>query len=326
MPTIDLHRHLEGSIRPSTALALARKHQHWLAADSRPLHRLVAPVRTAGLLDYLERIDVACSTARAVEDWSLIAQQAVQDCFDEGLDYAEIRFSPWFIHTQTGLDPAEVIDAITDAARDASALLNLPVAFIGIIVRDLGPDTAMRQMNTILSRSGRFCGVDLAGDEAGYPPALFTPAFARAHDAGLRVTAHAGEAAGPDSVRAALQALRPDRIGHGVRAAEDPRLMEQLADAGITLEVALTSNVQTRAAASLREHPIKRLLQAGVPVSLNTDNPTPSATGVAAEFRRAATEVGLSEAQLQLIVRDSAAAAFTEAGRQLARTRSAADN
>ncbi|MFF0727986.1 adenosine deaminase [Streptomyces sp. NPDC004134] len=137
-------------------------------------------------------------------------------------------------------------------------------------------------------------------------------------DAGLRVTAHAGEAAGPDSVRAALDALHPDRIGHGVRAAEDPRLMERLADAGVTLEVALTSNVQTRAAASLREHPVRRLIGAGVAVSLNTDNPTPSATGVAAEYRRAATEVGLSAAELRRIARDSAAAAFTEAGRQTA--------
>ncbi|MFF3460679.1 adenosine deaminase [Streptomyces sp. NPDC002730] len=318
MKLIDLHRHLEGSIRPSTALDFARRHHHWLADEQHPLGRVVITdsSRTAGLLDYLRHIDVACSTARALDDWSLITRQAIEDCFNDGLDYVEFRFSPWFIHTQTGLDPIDVIDVVSESAGKASADFRLPVGLIGILVRDLGPDSASRQMDSILSRGNHFCGVDLAGDEAGYPPELFAPAFARAREAGLHVTIHAGEAAGPESVWAALATLHPDRIGHGVRSAEDPALMQKLAEDNITLELALTSNVQTRAVTSLREHPVLLLMESGVPVTLNTDNPTPSATRVSAEYHKAVAEAGLSHRDMQLIARNSAAAAFTSLGRQ----------
>ncbi|MEU5973803.1 adenosine deaminase [Streptomyces sp. NPDC047315] len=320
MTLIDLHRHLEGSIRPSTALDLARRHDHWLAAEQRPLGRVVVtdPSATTGLLDYLRHIDVACSTARALEDWALISRQAVEDCFNDGLDYVELRFSPWFIHTQTGLDPVDVIDVVSEAIGRASADFGLPVGLIGILVRDLGPGSAGRQMDSILSRAHHFCGVDLAGDEAGYPPDLFAPAFARARDAGLHVTIHGGEAAGPESVWAALTALRPDRIGHGVRSAEDPALMRKLAEDDVTLELALTSNVHTRAARSLREHPVRLLLRSGVRVTLNTDNPTVSATRTSAEYHKAAVEAGLSDADVRTVAHHAATAAFTSHGRSLA--------
>lgn len=307
MELIDLHRHLEGSIRPATVLDLARRHHHWLAHEPHPYSKVVAPVRTAGLIDYLQRIDVACSTARAMDDWAQITREAIEDCVNDGLSYVELRFSPWFIHAQTGLDP---IGVISDAAHSASVSFRLPVGLIGIVLRDLGPDAAVPQMNSILSRRQHFCGVDLAGDEAGHVADGFTAAFAMAHDAGLRVTIHAGEAAGPASVWAAL-ALRPDRIGHGVRAAEDAALMQRLAADGITVECALTSNVQTQAAASVREHPIRKLMESGVSVCLNTDNPTPSATRLSSEYRRASTEVGLSDCDIKLIARNSARAAFS---------------
>lgn len=127
---------------------------------------------------------------------------------------------------------------------------------------------------------------------------------------GLRLTAHAGEAAGPESVWDAVRYLRVERIGHGVRAAEDPRLMSHLAEHGITLEVALTSNVQTRAAASYADHPVRTLLRHGVPVTLNTDNPRASGTTLRREFDLAASLAGLTGEDLTAIARHSLAASF----------------
>src|SRR5579859_6366802 len=144
----------------------------------------------------------------------------------------------------------------------------------------------MTQMRRLLRHKSALIGVDLAGDEAGYPAPLFAPAFRLAYDDGLPATIHAGEAAGPQSVRDALR-LAPRRIGHGVRSAEDPRLMEHLAASDVTLEVAITSNVQTGAASSRAQHQLATLVAAGVRVALGTDNPAVSDTRLTREYEHA---------------------------------------
>ena len=182
-----------------------------------------------------------------LDDWRRVTAEAITDAFGDGLTALELRFSPQFITGMTGLDADDVIEAVSDAV--SSAALPIEVGLIGIIVRDEGPDSAAAQVRRLLRHKSALVGVDLAGDEAGYPAALFAPAFRLAREAGLPATVHAGEAAGPRSVWDALR-LGPRRIGHGVRSAEDPRLLEHLAASGVTLEVAITSNVQTGAAAA----------------------------------------------------------------------------
>src|SRR6202035_321704 len=172
----------------------------------------------------------------------------------------ELRFSPEFITGMTGLDADDVIEAVSDAV--SSAALPIEVGLIGIIVRDEGPDSAAAQVRRLLRHQSALVGVDLAGDEAGYPAALFAPAFRLASEAGLPATVHAGEADGPRSVWECLR-LGPQRIGHGVRSTEDPRLLEHLAASGVTLEIAITSNVQTGAARGRAEHPLATLVAAG---------------------------------------------------------------
>ena len=308
IPLVDLHRHLEGSIRPETSLELATR----IGPDVLPgpwRSALVAAEREEGLLPYLAKIENATALVRTLDDWRRVTTEAIDDAASDGLAALELRFSPQFIAATTGLDADDVIDTVSDAVGEAVAGTGLPieVGLIGIVVRDEGPDSAVTQVRRLLRHQSALVGADLAGDEAGYPAALFAPAFRLARDAGLAVTIHAGEAAGPQSVWDALR-LAPQRIGHGVRSAEDPRLLAHLAEAGVTLEVAITSNVQTGAARSRAHHQLATLIQAGVRVALCTDNPAVSDTRLTREYELARDLV--DSASLDLIRRHALAARF----------------
>jgi adenosine deaminase len=303
-PLVDLHRHLEGSIRPATSVEFAAR----IGINKPPVHwrsALVAAQCEEGLLPYLAKIENATGLVRTLDDWRRVTTEAIADADSDGLAALELRFSPQFIAGMTGLDADDVIEAVSDAV--ASVRLPIEVGLIGIIVRDEGPDSAVTQVRRLLRHKSAVAGVDLAGDEAGYPAALFAPAFRLAHQDGLPVTIHAGEAAGPQSVWDALR-LAPRRIGHGVRSAEDPRLLEHLAAAAVTLEVAITSNVQTGAASSLAQHQLATLVAAGVRVALCTDNPVVSDTRLTREYELALDLV--DAASLDIIRRNALAARF----------------
>lgn len=314
-PLVDLHRHLEGAVRTSTIIELARREDHPIARAVDPRRLLVADEPLDGLLPYLDRVDAGAEMFNRADDWVRAAREVVLDAFDEGLSALDLRFSPWFVHSRTGLAPEAVIDAVAEGVASARELVELPVGLIGILLRDLGPESALPQLKSILDRRSYFCAIDLAGNEAGYPAELFAPAYDNAREAGLRLTAHAGEAAGPESVWAAVKHLHVERIGHGVRSAEDRHLMEQLADRGITLEVSITSNVQTAAAVGFAEHPIRMLLRHGVSVALCTDNPRTSAVTLAHEYDVAGARVGLSDETLDAIAAQAVAASFTPPAR-----------
>lgn len=300
-PLVDLHRHLEGSIRPATALEFAIRNGTDLDRSA-----IVAAEREGGLLPYLAKIENASSLARTLDDWRRITAEAIADAHDDGLAAVELRFAPQFIANMAGVDADEVIDAVGDAVAKAGPPVE--VGLIGIILRDEGPDAALEQARRLLRHAGVLAGADLAGDEAGYPVTLFAPAFRLVREAGLPVTIHAGEAAGPRSVWDAL-ALGPRRIGHGVRSVEDPRLLDHLAAEGVTLEVAVTSNVQTGAASGRAQHQLPALVAAGVRVALCTDNPTVSDTRLSREYEIARELVG--EAALDTIRRHAFEARFT---------------
>ncbi len=306
---VDLHRHLEGSIRPATSVEFAARRNPGIAPEQWR-SALVAAEREEGLLPYLAKIENATALVRTLDDWRRVTAEAITDASSDGLTALELRFSPQFIATMTGLDADDVVDAISDAV--SSTGLPIQVGLIGIIVRDEGPDSALTQMRRLLRHKSALVGVDLAGDEAGYPAPLFAPAFRLAHDDGLPVTIHAGEAAGPQSVWDALQ-LAPRRIGHGVRSAGDPRLMEHLAASDVTLEVAITSNVQTGAATSRAQHQLATLVAAGVRVALCTDNPAVSNTRLSREYEHARDLVDASA--LDRIKQNALAARFAQQGR-----------
>ena len=165
---------------PVPSLELAHREHHPLASGRDPREALVADGKLTDLLAYLERVDAAAAVFTREADWTRAAREVVLDAYDEGLDALELRFSPWFIHSRTGLRPEAVIDAVAAGVAEARALVDLPVGLIGILLRDLGPDSALPQLDSILQRSEHFCAIDIAGNEACDAARLFAPAYDRA--------------------------------------------------------------------------------------------------------------------------------------------------
>jgi adenosine deaminase len=312
-PVVDLHRHLDGNVRTATVLELGRRHGVELPAGDVaalvPHVQITSPTPT--LVDFLAKFHWLQAVIADLDAVRRIVRENLEDAVAEGIDYVELRFSPAFIGEVHGLHPVAVAEAACEAL--AAGVAELPVAakLIGIVSRTYGPEAGWREVEAAIAcRDHGVVAMDLAGDEAGFPGYLFIDHFRAARDAGLRVIAHAGEAAGVESVRQALDELGVERIGHGVRSVEDPALVERLAEEGVPLEVCPTSNVQTSTVRSYAEHPLKTLLAAGVRCTLNTDDPSISGIDLPHEYRVAREEMGLGEEELGRLQENGWAAAF----------------
>lgn len=280
MPKIELHLHLDGSLRPRTAMELAgeaglfpeRGLSFWENA-------LRAPEPCRDLNDYLTRFELPLRCLQTGPSLRRAARELAEDLMRENVIYAEIRFAPQ-LHTKGPLTQRDAVLAAAAGLGDAG------VSFGLILCCMRGAEEAQNRETietaAALSQKG-VCGVDLAGAEALYPTREYASLFRYARELGLPITIHAGEAAGPESIRAALE-LGACRIGHGIRAAEDPALLERLRDAEVLLECCPISNVQTHAASSMREHPFLRLYQSGTALSISTDNRTVSSTCLMREY------------------------------------------
>jgi adenosine deaminase len=239
-----------------------------------------------------------------------VAYENVEDLRREGIDYAELRFSPWFMAGPHHLDPQGVVEAVVDGIAAGVRAFGVPTKLIGIISRTYGPETGHRELKALLAHRDALVALDLAGDEANWPGDLFASHFRRARDAGWHVTVHAGESAGPQSIWQAVRDLGAERIGHGVRADDDPALMDYLAARRIGVESCLTSNVQTSTVASYAAHPARAFLARGIPVTLNTDDPGISAVDLRHEYEVAASAAGLTPGQIRQAQRNAVDVAF----------------
>jgi adenosine deaminase len=297
-PLCDLHRHLDGSVRIQTILDLAEQHGIELPASTPDGLRPHVQVMGAesGLVEFIEKFRYLTEVLVDTQACYRIARENVEDARAEGIDYIELRFSPWFMADTHKLDPAEVVAAVIDGACAGSAETGVKTKLIGILSRNYGSDVCMSELQAILQHRDALVALDLAGDEQNYPAALFREHFQMARDAGLRVTIHAGEADGADSVWSAIRDLGAERIGHGIRSIEDPRLMDYLAERGIGLEVCLTSNVHTSAVECYAAHPAIKILAHGVRMNLNTDDPGISGIDLPFEYEVAAGQSGLTQA------------------------------
>jgi adenosine deaminase len=320
LPLIDLHRHLDGSLRLSTIIDLAQQHNRPLPAYDieglRPHVQVSGPV--PGLLAFFDRFELLRSVMVDYESCYRIAYENVADAQAEGLDYIELRFSPLFMAERHGLDLAGVVDAVVSGVYDACEELAMPARLTGILSRQYGPQGAQKELEALLTARERITALDLAGDEGQFPAPLFIEHFRRARDAGWRITAHAGEDLGPESIWSALHDLGAERIGHAVRAFEDPGLIDHLARHQIGIESNLTSNVQTGIVASYAEHPLRRFLEAGIKATINTDDPGISNIDLAHEYNVAAPAAGLTPAQIRQAQHNALDIAFLTADEKLA--------
>ena len=300
IPLAELHRHLDGSIRLGTIIELADQHGIELPAyDIEGLAPYVHVDENApGLLAFIARFKYLVEILVDSDACRRVAYENVEDARNEGLDYVELRFSPWFMAQRHGLDVREVMEACVDGIQAGERDTGVRANAIGILSRTYGVDTCHRELDAILACRDGIVAVDLAGDEAGYPPKLFEAHFKRVRDAGLHVTIHAGEADGPHGVWSAIKDLGAERIGHGFRSIEDPALVDYLAEQGIGLESCPTSNLHISAVKSYAGHPIRQLANRGVKFCLNTDDPGISNIDIAHEYEVAAPAVGLSPAQI----------------------------
>ncbi|BDE06973.1 adenosine deaminase [Vulcanimicrobium alpinum] len=290
LPKVQLHCHLEGTVRPATFRALARKYGVDLGDRADPERTYAFSTFREFLLLFAK----VTETLRAPDDFAQIARDYVVDAAVQGVAYAEVFISPsvWtYFHRE--LDVRATVEAIRAALDEAGSPLGIEVTLIADLTRNFGVEWAERSAAEAVALADLgVVGVGLGGDEANYPPEWYGRAYAIAREGGLHGVAHAGEAAGPESVRAAVEILGAERIGHGVRAVEDPAVVELLAERGIPLEICPTSNRLTGAAPGGRPHPLGALDAAGCVVTIDADDPTMFGTTLLDEYAYVAGEFG----------------------------------
>jgi len=314
----DLHVHLDGSLRSDTLVALSRDAGLIPATgDADEFTRRLRFRPGMSLASCLTRFDVTVGLLQTRRALERVARELVCDCYLDGVRHAEIRFCP-ALHTREGLSLDDAVMSVLRGAEQgvgealASARVHrMSTRVVISILEGMSEEEAGALVDLAIGLTDfGVAGVDLAGDEALFDAARYARPFARAADAGLGVTVHAGEGGDPGNVAAAVRYLRAVRIGHGVSAASDPGTMSLLADRGVVVEVCLSSNLHTGAVESLGTHPLVRLLDAGVPVALATDNRFFSGTSLSHEYELAVSEAGASQEQMERSVLVSADAAF----------------
>jgi adenosine deaminase len=296
LPLIDLHRHLDGSVRLETVLELADQQGIELPASDveglRP--HVVVEGKAASLMDFIGRFRYLTAILHDLDACRRVAYENVEDAEREGIDYIELRFSPWFMSETHELDPAGVVDAVADGIKAGERDTGVRAQMIGIMSRTYDTETCHRELDALLAHRDHLVAIDLAGDEVKFPASRFQAHFRRARDAGLEVTVHAGEADGPESVWSAIRELGASRIGHGIHSLRDPALVEYLAEHRIGLEVNITSNIHTGIVDDYANHPVREIFELGLLANLNTDDPAISGIDLRHEYENAAAAAGLS--------------------------------
>ncbi len=314
-PLIDLHRHLDGSIRLQTILELGREHHiplpAWTPAELRP--HVVVTTPQPGLVEFLAKFRWMTAVLADYEACRRVARENVEDAQREGIRYIELRFSPCFMADAHNLDPALVTAAVIQGVREGQEQTGVRANLIGILTRTYGPIRARRELRALLEHRADIVALDLAGDEGNWPAELFVDHFREGRDAGWEVTVHAGEAAGAQSIVTAIEMLGATRIGHAVRAVEDPEVMDLLRSRRIGIEANLTSNVQTSTVPDYRSHPLRQFLDDGLLATINTDDPGISGIDLPHELEVAARAAGLGDAQIARALENAWEIAFLSA-------------
>jgi adenosine deaminase len=314
MPKVELHVHLEGSIRPPTLLALARRNGVSLPADD--LEGLRDFYRFTDFAHFIQVYFAISGCLKTVDDFSLIAYEFGADMARQSIRYAEVTFTPHTNVANTGLPFEEILAGLNDGRARARAGFGVEFRWVLDIVRD-NPESRHQVAKWAADAVDRgVVGLGLGGTEQGYPPEWFADAFAVAREAGLHSVPHAGEVAGPESVWGAIRALGAERIGHGVRSIEDQVLVDYLRGHQIPLEVCPTSNLCLGTYASYEAHPIRRLWEQGVYVTVNSDDPPMFSTDLVREYQMLVDHLGFTTGELEQLSLSALRASFLPAERK----------
>ncbi len=309
---IDLHLHLDGSLPVQTVIELAKSQNIQLPAWDPVLlkQQLSVPENCQNLAEYIACFKTPLRLLQTRGAIGLAVSGLLAALEEQGLWYAEIRFAP-ALHTQRGLTQSQVVKAAAEALQKGLVGKRLKAALILCCMRGEANDADNHETLKVAQDylGHGVAAVDLAGDEHGFPTEKYRGLFKTADTMGLPFTLHAGEAAGADSIRLALE-YGAKRIGHGVRAGEDQGVIDYLKEHQIPLEMCVTSNLQTRAVAGIRQHPILQYLRDGLCVTCNTDNMTVSNTTLQKEFQLLETELGLRRQDKEKLIFNSIEAAF----------------
>ncbi len=320
MPKAELHLHLDGSLRIDTALDLARTRGVEAPTTFEGMRSvLVGPDQVADQAQLLLAFDLPIALMQDAEALERTAADLAEDKARDNVRYAEIRWAP-LLHTEKGLGGRDVVEAVWRGAERTARRYGTEVRLIATLMRSHAPEANLAFIEDLATRGypDGLVAVDLAGQEARFPdPELHRPAIERARAIGLHVTLHAGEWGGAAQVKRSL-ALDPERIAHGPRSIDDPSLVAELARRGTWLDLCPTSNTQASVVPTIADHPLRRLAEAGVRVTLNTDDLTVSDITLSEEYARAVEHIGVTLPELWRLDLAAVEAAFCDDGTKAA--------
>jgi adenosine deaminase len=303
----ELHVHIEGTLEPELIFALAERNR--IELPYRDLDDLRGRYEFGDLVSFLDLYYANMEVLRTAQDFADLARAYFARAARAGITRAEFFFDPQ-AHTARGVELREVVDGLADAAAGARREYGIDAAMIASIVRDRPVPEANDTFSELMKLQAPIIALGLDSAEVGYPPSLFEDVFARARAEGLHITAHAGEEGPPEYVRQALDLLGAERIDHGIRSLEDPELVARLVDEQIPLTACPLSNVRLRVVDTLADHPLRRMLEAGLSVSVNSDDPAYFGGYVDDTFTALREQLGLTDEERQVLADNSMRAAF----------------
>jgi adenosine deaminase len=300
LPKVELHRHLEGSLRLGTLLELGAEHGRSLPASTveglRAHAQVLSPM--GSLQEVLDAFDLFQDAFRSLDAVERLTFEAVEDAALDGVRLLELRFSPGFMAEPAGLDWDAMMARVMAGVARATAERDIAVGLIAIVSRSLGPPSARDTVAFALNWRDALVGFDLADAEEAYPAAAFAAEMAPLFAIDMPITVHSGENVGPEHIRTSVDVLHARRIGHGVSIVRDPALVERFIEEGLVLEMCPTSNLRTRAVDTLESHPAAALLRQGARVTLNSDDPGLFDITLSGELALAQARLGFDDAML----------------------------
>ena len=297
LPKVELHLHLEGAIPHAVLWELLQKYGGDPAVPTRA--DLAKQFMYRDFPHFLAMWTWKNNLLRSYDDFEFVAAAVARDLAQQNIRYAEMFYSPSDF-APAGLEPQRLTEAIRDGLRQVP---DVNVALVADLVRDHGPKRGARTLSCVHEvRELGVIGIGIGGSEHRFPPDVFASVYCRARELGFRTSAHAGEAAGPQSIWGAIRALGVDRIGHATRAIEDPHLVAYLAQEKIPLELCVLSNVRTTVAPNITSHPARIYYDRGIPLSINTDDPKMFGNSLAEEYLALHRHLGFSHAEILRLI------------------------